>query len=33
MEHTCTSRCGNDIDCPICPHGKDEETFCEECDK
>ncbi len=31
--HTCTSGCGKDLYCPICPHGKDSETFCNECDK
>lgn len=27
--HNCTSRCNNDIDCPLCEHGKE---FCPSCD-
>lgn len=32
MLHTCTSDCQKTKDCPLCPHGKDEETYCDECD-
>lgn len=31
-EHQCTSGRGKDFDCPLCPHGKDEETYCGICD-
>ena len=31
--HQCTSDCNNTRDCPICPHGYDEENYCEECDE
>ena len=32
-DHICTSVCNNSKDCPVCPHGYDEENFCEECDE
>lgn len=31
MSHQCTGECQETKDCPLCEHGKDEETFCEEC--
>lgn len=31
--HQCTSDCNNTKDCPVCPHGYDEENFCSECDE
>lgn len=31
--HICTSDCQKTKDCPICPHGYDEEHFCSECDE
>lgn len=28
-DHTCTSGCGKDFDCPLCEHGK---LKCDKCD-
>ena len=33
VKHQCDSRCGNSIDCPLCPHNKLENEFCEVCDR
>jgi len=32
MNHECTSNCRRN-GCPLCPHGKDDETECDFCDK
>jgi len=32
MTHQCTSSCQKTKDCPLCPHEKDEDEFCTECD-